>query len=247
MDNIRLFTYNPYNGEFYINIDSIRLTKEFNALWLYTKKQCKCSDVDDNVNVGNQEAIQRYTDYCKFIYLTESWSSPYSDFEETSKIVSSLQDAGLELSDIKFKELYDAIDKFREIQLSDRNYRLLNAARRQVDNLIKYFLDDDKMNKTVDGKPLYKPKEITDELKKVDELSDYLDRTEERIKKGEASRNRIKGDAIEGFVVDFVKERERREKEIEAIKEKRRNERERKQKERKAEISEVLNPKRKKR
>lgn len=253
MDGIRLFTYNPYNGEFYINIETIRLTKEFNELWLYAKKQCKCDDVNDNVEVDNQDmiqkyqyVIQKYTDYCKYIYLTESWSSPYSDYDNRSKHISSLQDAGLEEDEVNFPELQNAILKFREVQLSDRNYRLLDAARKQVDSLISYFLDDDKLKKTIDGKPLYKPKDITDELKKVDELSDYLDKTEERIKKGEISKNRIKGDAVEGFIVDFVKERERREKEIIAREEKKKKEREEKRLKAKREFESVLNPKNKK-
>lgn len=242
MAGLRLFTYNPFNGEFYIDIESIRLTKAFNELWLKVKEQCKCNDVDADANVGNPEAVQKFTDYCKFIYLSNSWSSPYFDYDDNSRVISSLQDAELEPNEVDFPELKNAVDKFLEIQSMDRNYRLLVAARKQVDNLINYFLDEDKLNKTVDGKPMYKPKEITDELKKVDDLSDYLDKTEERIKQGEVSKNRIKGDAVEGFVVDFVKERERREKEIEA---KRKKEKEKRiaEKAKEREVKEIVNPK----
>lgn len=242
MVGFRLFTYNPYNGEFYIDMNSLKLTKEFYELWLLCKEQCGCSDVnDENVIVGNQDAIQKYNDYCKYIYLTSAWSSPYFDYVDDTKISSALNDSGLELDDIKNDIVDKAISKFNEIQSQDRNYRLLNAAKTQIDDLITYFEIKGKLETKVDGKPVYKSKDILDEIKKIGEVSDYLDRTEERVKKGEATQSNIKGGATEGFIVDFVKERERREKEL-AMKLEREKEERKNKKERNSELKTILNP-----
>ena len=79
----RIFVYDELSGEFSVNEQEIKLINEFADLWVEAKKRCGCERNEDGVLIGNLEAIGKYVNYCKFVYLVADSASPYRDFTET--------------------------------------------------------------------------------------------------------------------------------------------------------------------
>lgn len=210
--NNRIFKYDSSTGEFAIMLNELKLIREFNELWLLAKQRCKCFDENGEIGRGNSDAIMKYANYCKFVYLYADWSSPYADFVEQERIVQSSYDSYMDPDKEEMEALMTACNKWDEIQNSDRNIRILRAAQNQVDSLIDYFMKDNKLSLMKDGKPVYQAKSIMAELKEVGSISDELDRCEERVRVGEKSGKNIRGNAMEGLIIDFAKEKERRSK-----------------------------------
>lgn len=200
----RIFVYDELSGEFSVNEQEIKLINEFADLWVEAKKRCGCERNEDGVLIGNLEAIGKYVNYCKFVYLVADSASPYRDFTETEKINSAGYDAMLSGEEVEMEELKRACNKWREIQEQDRNIRLLRSAQFKVDEMINYFSKPKEAGKT------YGIKEINDSIKALDELgnaSDMLDRFEDRIRVGESTQSSIRSDAVEGILIDFEKEK----------------------------------------
>lgn len=200
----RIFVYDELTGEFFVNEQEIKLVNEFADLWVEAKKRCGCERNENGVLIGNPEAIGKYANYCKFVYLVSDAASPYRDFTDTEKINSAGFDAMLTGEEVGMEELKRACKKWSEIQEQDRNIRLLRSAQFKVDEMINYFSKPKEPGKT------YGIKEINDSIKALDELgnaSDMLDRFEDRIRVGESTQSSIRSDAVEGILIDFEKEK----------------------------------------
>lgn len=207
----KIFIYDAVTGEFILNEPELKLIREFNDLWLVAKQRCGCIDVNDNgIGHGNSEAIMKYANYCKFVYLYSDYASPYRDYPEDDKRIQAAYDCYLTTEESVMEQFSAACGKWDEIQSKDRNVRILKAGQRQVDELISYFSEEGKLNQKKDGKPVYKAKDIMSELREIGSISDELDRHEERVRLGDSSQSDIRGGAVEGLIIDFAKERERR-------------------------------------
>lgn len=207
----KIFIYDAVTGEFVLNEPELKLLREFNDLWLVAKQRCGCLDVNDNgIGHGNSEAIMKYANYCKFVYLYADYASPYRDYPENDKRIQAAYDCYLTNEESVMEQLSVACDKWVEMQSMDRNVRILRAGQKQVDDLISYFSEEGKLTKMKDGKPVYKAKDIMSELREIGSISDELDRHEERVRLGDTSQSNIRGGAVEGLIIDFAKEKERR-------------------------------------
>lgn len=207
----KIFIYDAVTGEFALNQPELKLIREFNDLWLVAKQRCGCIDVNDNgISHGNSEAIMKYANYCKFVYLYADYASPYRDYPEDDKRIQAAYDSYLSSEESVIKQLDCACKKWDEMQSQDRNVRILKAGQQQVDELIAYFSEAGKLTQKKDGKPVYKAKDIMAELRDIGSISDELDRHEERVRLGDISQSNIRGGAIEGLIIDFAKEKERR-------------------------------------
>lgn len=110
-------------------------------------------------------------------------------------------DAGLTESDITDERLTAAIAKYRDIQESDRGIRLVRSAQKKADQLIRYFDEgSDLLERDDNGKPIFRAKDIMDELTKVANIIDQLDELESRIKKRQKAESSLRAGATEGFV-----------------------------------------------
>lgn len=209
----KIFIYDAVTGEFVLNQYELKLITEFNDLWLLSKQQCGCDNAnEDGIGHGNSEAIMKFANYCKFVYLYADIASPYRDYPEDDKRIQSAYDSLLTDSESSGEELASACKKWDEIQSMDRNIRILKAAQSQVDELINYFSEEGKLTQKRDGKPIYKAKDIMMELREIGSISDELDKCEERIRTGDTTVSNLRGGAVEGLIVDFAKEKERRRK-----------------------------------
>lgn len=209
---VKIFIYDVTNGEFYVNWPEIKLIKEFSDLWLMAKEICRCECENASQGVIDSASVSRFSSYCKYVFLMSDWKSPYRDYPNEDKSFYAMNDSGLSEKEAKSKEISDATEKWDEIQKMNRNYRLVKSAQNQVDDLIKYFDEQGKLTKTINGKPVYKASDIMSELTKLGDVSNSLARLEENIKVGKSGDVKIRGDAQEGFLVDFRQEKERREK-----------------------------------
>lgn len=209
----KIFLYDPVSGEFALNEPELKLIREFNDLWLLAKQRCECVDVNDNgIGHGNSEAIMKFANYCKFVYLYADYASPYRDYPDNDRRIQAAYDGFMSDEESSMPELYVACDKWVDMQSQDRNVRILRAGQRQVDELIAYFSEEGKLTLKKDGKPVYKAKDIMSELRDIGSISDELDRHEERVRAGDAAESKIRGGAQEGIIIDFAKEAERRKK-----------------------------------
>lgn len=207
----KIFIYDAVTGEFVLNEPELKLVREFNDLWLVAKQRCGCIDVNDNgIGHGNSDAIMKYANYCKFVYLYSDYASPYRDYPEDDKRIQAAYDCYLTTEESIMEQLSVACNKWVEMQSQDRNVRILKAGQRQVDELISYFSEEGKLTMKKDGKPVYKAKDIMSELREIGAISDELDRHEERVRLGDSVQSDIRGGAVEGLIIDFAKEKERR-------------------------------------
>lgn len=200
----RIFIYDELTGEFSVNQAELKLITEFSDLWTEAKLNCGCERDENGVLIGNADAISRYSNYCKFVYLYADAASPYRDFTDEERRNSAGVDAMLTGKEIEMEELWKACAKWVEIQDKDRNIRLLHSAQNRVDDMISYFSMPREVGKG------YSIKEINDSIKAIDDIgnaSDMLDRFEDRVKLGESTSANIRSDAVEGFIVDFEKEK----------------------------------------
>lgn len=209
---VKIFIYDVTNGEFYVNWPEIKLIKEFADLWLMAKDVCKCEYKNATKSVIDSASVSHFTSYCKYVFLMSDWKSPYRDYPVEDRSFYAMNDSGLSEKEAKSEEMSNAVSKWDEIQKMNRNYRLVKSAQTQVDELIKYFDEQGKLAKTINGKPVYKASDIMSELTKLGDVSNSLARLEENIKVGKSGDAKIRGDAQEGFLVDFKQEKERREK-----------------------------------
>lgn len=181
---MKLFVYDNVNNILELNEPEILLIKEFKALF------------DRDKSKNKDRAFKELT----YIYLALDWSSIYSQYDESERHQESLNDSGLtekEFNDPTFRE---ACRKFRDLQNSNKSYKLLQAARTAADKLIDYFevLVDFEARKE-DGTPIYKAKDVIAELKTVGDVHETLKTLEQVIQKDLQGKSTLRAGAEEDF------------------------------------------------
>lgn len=202
----KIFIYNQLTGEFEVNQPEIKLVNEFEDLWLMAKEYAGCKEDKSGMMLGNKEANAKFALYCKYVYLFSDAASPYRDYTDEERRIQAGYDSMMGPSEMDDARVSLACKKWSDMQEQDRNIRLLKAGQAQVDDMINFF------NKVKEEgrKTGYNAKDIKgniDALKDIGEISDMLDSFEERIRVGETTKSALRGGAIEGFLVDFTKEK----------------------------------------
>lgn len=192
---MKYFVYDSANDDIRINEPEILLIKEFDIL--YSKERNKSPK--DKKGEFKTRAFNEF----KYMFLYYDWTSPYSQFlskdrHEAAKIDSNLTDKELE-----DKDFLNACKKYEELQNSSLAIRLLQAARKAVENSIFYLEHIDLGERDQEtGKPIYKFKDLIAEIKGCKDILDGLNGLEVQVKKELEVSTGLRGDAEAGLFDD---------------------------------------------
>lgn len=189
---MKIFVYNNATGELELNEPEVLLLREFNALWEKDRNKCK----EDPTGSKRLRAWREF----KYIYLMLDWTSPYSQFEEAERHEECLKDAEItdkEWADPAFRT---ACRKYRDLQESSKTLKFIKAVQSVGDKLTDYFNDLDLSERDpVTQRPIYKSKDVIDEMQKASSVVEELKNLEIMYKKEiQATNTTIRGDAEPG-------------------------------------------------
>lgn len=189
---MKFFVYDYISNTISLDQPEIVLVKEFGALLEEKRNKSK----DDPKGALKKRAFKEFT----YIYLMYDWESPYSEYAESDRRYASLTDAGLEEKDVISDEIVSAINKYKDLQESDRGIRLVRAAQKKADQLIWYLEEGSNLaERDSNGKPIFKAKDVMQEFKEVRGVIDDLYEMEETIKKKQKAESTLRAGAKEGF------------------------------------------------
>lgn len=185
---IDFFLYNNQTGSLELNTHEILLVKEFDALWDKDRNKCK----EDPT--GNRR-LRAWKEF-KYIWLFADWKSPYQQFLEMEKHKAALEDSGLTEDEWNDQIFRAAVRKYIEIKDSSRILSLIKTAFRTLEKM-RVFLDNIDLDERdpVTNKPIWKGKDILDNIGSIGIMADRLKDLEETYKKDLLdSKKSIKGD-----------------------------------------------------
>lgn len=183
------------NAENKLRIDeySILLVKEFNDLWDIQRNKCK----EDKTGKLRLKAYKEFT----YIYLALDFKSPYFQYVEQDKHEAALEDSGLSEGDLKDELFLAAYRKYQEIQNADPILSLIKTAYKTLQKM-QVFLDniDFEEDVDVDGRPLYKPKDVIADLRSIKDVRKELKELEVTHKKDLAESGlKVRGEVPLGY------------------------------------------------
>lgn len=192
---MKFFIFDNAVNSLRIDEYSILLVKEFRDLW--DQKRNKCSE--DKSGKERLKAIKELT----FIYLMLDFKSPYYQFIERDKYEAALADSGLTSEDLKDPLFIAAYNKYDEIQNADPLLSLMKTAYRTLYKMQVHLDSIDFEDVDMDGKPLYKPKDVIADIAAISKMRDNIIELETKHKKDlAAAESKIRGDQEEGLFDD---------------------------------------------
>ena len=190
---MKFFTMNVNAGTFELNDHDILLTREFAKLWEQERNKCP----DDPTGIARLRAFREF----KYIYLMLDWTSPYSKFDEPTRHKECLSDTNITEEEWSDPDFRAACRKYREIQDSSKVLKLIKAAQGVVEKITDYFEDIDLGERDpVTQKPIYKTKDVMNELQNISSVVSELQELEELYKKEQQAESKVRGDATPGFM-----------------------------------------------
>ena len=189
---MKFFQYDGVNEKVILNQEGILLVKEFAKLM--DEKRNKCAE-----DKTGKKKVKAYKEFA-YMFLFFDWESPFFNELEKDRHTLALDHSGLsdeEFDDPNFKV---ACQRYSELQESNISMRLLKAARNSVETVIYYFnnIDVNERNE-VDGKPIFKTKDLISEIKGCKDLLLSLQDLEKQVKQDLAPTNGFRGDAEIGM------------------------------------------------
>ena len=186
-----IFLYDNVNHTLKLNEPEILLIREFAALWSNDRNKTK----EDPKGTKKLRAFKEFT----YMYLMIDWQSHYSQFSEAERNEAAKQDSGITEEEFNDPVFRAACRKYREIQESARDIKLVRAAQNKVDELIDYFNEGSDLQERdpITGKPIFKAKDIMGEMSSVSKVLDELDALEARVKKKQKAACGLRGGASE--------------------------------------------------
>lgn len=189
-----IFLYDNVNHILKLNEPEILLIKEFAALWNNDRNKTK----EDPKGIKKTRAYREFT----YMYLMIDWQSHYSQFSEHERNEAARQDSDITDEEFNDPEFRAACRKYREIQESARDIKLVRAAQNKVDELIDYFNEGSDLQERdpITGKPIFKAKDVMGEMASVSKILDELDALEARVKKKQKATSGLRAGATEGYI-----------------------------------------------
>ena len=183
---MKFFLFDNVNNEVVVNEPEILLVKEFADLW----------DVKRSKTKSDTKGTKRTRAYRELVYiwLMCDWASPYSDYTEQERHQECLKDANLTEEEWNDPTFRAACRKYRELQNSSRSLKLIKAAQGTVDKITDYFDTIDLMERDeVSGKPIYKVKDVMNEMSNVSSIIEQLKTLEILYKKEQEAESGLIG------------------------------------------------------
>lgn len=178
--------YDNTKKEVVINEPDVLLIKEFATLWDNERNITK----KDLTGKNKTKAFREFT----YIYCAIDWNSPYSKYSEQERHENALLDGGLTQEEFDDEIFRQACRKYKAVQENSKIGKLLQAQKNMVDRMTVYFdtLDFDERD-AVTGKPIYKMKDVLDEMSKTGKALDNIAMLEESYKKEQEKESSLRG------------------------------------------------------
>lgn len=189
---MKFFRYNNENGVLELNNEGILLIPEYKILLDVSRNKSKT----DKTGHLKERAFREFT----YIYLALDWESPYFNTPEQERHLVSLQDSGLTTEEFEDESFKNACRKYNELQNSSISIRLLKSAMASVETLIFYLQNVDVNERNpLDGKPIYKTKDLIAEIKGCKDVVIGIRELEQQVKKELETDTGLRGNAEAGF------------------------------------------------
>ena len=190
---MNIFLYDNTTHKLVLNEPEILLVKEFGKLMDLGRNKTKT----DKTGADRTRAFREFT----YIYLMLDWQSFYSQFSEAERNEAAKQDAELTEEEFSDPDFRAACRRYREIQESARDIKLIKAAQNKVDELIDYFNHGSDLTERdpISGKPIFKAKDVMAEMSTISKVIDELAELESRYKKKTKAVSGLRARATEGF------------------------------------------------
>lgn len=171
-----IFLYNNSTGSLELNTHEILLVKEFEALWDIDRNKCE----EDPTGKNRLRVWKEF----KYIWLFVDWKSPYQQYLEMEKHNAAMEDSGLTDEEWQDPTFRAAVRKYIEIKDSSRILSLIKTAHRTLEKM-RVFLDNIDLDERdpVTNKPIWKGKDILDNIGSIGIMTDRLHDLEEKYKK----------------------------------------------------------------
>ena len=189
---MQIFIYDNATNTLRIDDYSILLVKEFAKLWETKRNKCK----EDKSGELRLRAYKEFT----YIYLVLDFKSPYFKYVEKDKHEAALADSGLTEEDLKDEDFLAAYHKYQEIQEEDPILLLIKTAYHTIYKM-RIHLDSIDFSETdMDGKPIYKPKDVIGDLTSISKIRTELQTLEELHKTNQEAAAKVRGDIALGML-----------------------------------------------
>lgn len=171
-----IFLYNNSTGSLELNTHEILLVKEFEALWDIDRNKCE-------EDPTGKKRLRVWKEF-KYIWLFVDWKSPYQQYLEMEKHNAAMEDSGLTDEEWQDPIFRAAVRKYIEIKDSSRILSLIKTAHRTLEKM-RVFLDNIDLDERdpMTNKPIWKGKDILDNIGSIGTMTDRLHDLEEKYKK----------------------------------------------------------------
>lgn len=189
-----IFLYDNTTGSLKLNTHEILLVKEFEDLWDLDRNKCS----EDPTGKKRLRAWREF----KYIWLFVDWKSPYQQYLEREKHTAAMSDSGLSETEWNDPLFRAAVRKYIEIKDSSRILSLIKTAFRTLEKM-RVFLDNIDLEErdSVNNKPIWKAKDILDNISSIGTMADKLKELELNYKKDiMESSGKLRGDVEPGFM-----------------------------------------------
>jgi len=155
---------------------------EFKQLW------------DRDTSKNKERAIKELS----FIYFTCDYKSPYlaSIGQDKVRLIVSKDF----MKDSKYRPdiaVENAIEKYKALQATP-SMRLLEASVRTIHNLTNYLETVDLQERDKNGKPIYKPADVTNSLKSIGGIVESLNKVRQQVEREQTSKGTLRGQRQKG-------------------------------------------------
>lgn len=165
-------------------------------MWDIGRNKCP----EDKTGEKRLRAWREFT----YMWLFADWKSPYQQYLEIEKHNAAMKDSGLTQEEWEDPDFKAAMRKYIEIIDSSRILSLIKTGFRTLEKL-RIFLDNIDLNERDEAtnKPIWKGKEILDNIASIGVMADKLKELEVNYKKDVmANDSKLRGDIESGFIDD---------------------------------------------
>jgi hypothetical protein len=182
---INLFQYDELAKEIKINEPGILFITEFEILFNR-----------DQTGSYKERAFREF----KYIFLMLDWRSPYADYNEHDRHNAAREDSRLTEDEWQNLDFRAACRKYKALQESALEWRLLQSAKKVINEFIIYFNSVDPSERDlVTGKPIFKVKYIMTEISGLSKVMEELRTLEYQYKKQAETPKANRAGVEEGF------------------------------------------------
>lgn len=190
---IKIFQYNNDTGQVELATPELLLIKEFKALLSADRNKCP----EDKKGTKYLRAFKEFT----YIWLAIDWMSIYSDYVEGEKHELALSDSGLTQEEFDDPTFRAACRKYRDIQDSNKDINLLKSAKMLIDKFTAYFQNIDPEERDPEtNKPIWKVKDLMQEMSQLSSVSETLKGLEQKVMKGLTEQATLRGNYSDGYL-----------------------------------------------